>query len=289
MESLYDAIGWQLHAQKMRQIWSDLRVAAGKLSDEGARQLMLDVKRCPACLSWQTARLAGNEFIQCASCHTIAAVNRHTTAIYDSTYVAARYERYSTTHQMSQIRVAVLEQVLKLYESLQQGTVSVDRGLLLDVGYGNGDFIRFARKVGWNAWGYDVNPTRYEGVRQTRLPNEPNWPIRYRVITFFDALEHFEDLTHARWVSHAADWLVLSFPAVPPSFPFEKNWKHYRPGEHHLYFHPEGLANIFSHNGRKAELVYRSNPEDCIRQPTGEGPNIWTVALRCSSEKENTS
>lgn len=245
---------------------------------------MLDMTRCPACLSWQTSRLAGDEFMQCNTCRTIAAVNRRTTAIYDAAYVAARYDRYRTTPTMSQVRVAVLEQVLRLYESLQEGSVLVNRGRLLDVGYGNGEFIRIARKAGWDAWGYDVNPTPYAGVRAARLPNEPNWPIRYRVITFFDSLEHFEDLTHARWVSHAADWLLLSFPAMPSSFPFEKEWKHYRPGEHHLYFDPEGLARVFSHNGRRAELVYRSNPEDCIRKPEGSGPNIWTVALRCVNE-----
>ena len=121
-------------------------------------------------------------------------------------------------------------------------------------------------------------------MRRARLPNDPNWPIRYRTITFFDALEHFEDLTHARWASHATDWLLLSFPAVPKTFPFDKNFKHYRPGEHMLYFDPEGLSRIFSHNGVTAQLVYQSNPEDSIRTPWADGPNIWTVALRCSRE-----
>jgi len=121
-------------------------------------------------------------------------------------------------------------------------------------------------------------------VRKASLPNLPDWPIRYRVITFFDALEHFEDLSHARWVSHAADWLLLSFPAVPSTFPFDTTWKHYRPGEHHLHFDPSRLTNIFSHNGVTAKLVYQGHPEDQIRKSTGDGPNIWTVALRCTKD-----
>lgn len=247
---------------------------------------MLIPNRCPACLSHQCTLLAEGEFQQCYQCLTISASNRRTTACYDSIYVASRYDRYSSTRKMSHLRLAVVESVLRLYESLNEGSVAVQKGRLLDVGYGNGDFIRVANQNGWDAWGNDVNPTAYEGVRPARLPNEPQWSIHYRVITFFDSLEHFEDLNHARWASHAADWLIFSFPVVPPLFPYQKEFRHYRPGEHHLYFFPDGLERIFSHNGRKAELVYHSHVEDQIRTPSGDDPNIWTVALRCSKEKK---
>ena len=246
---------------------------------------MLDRNRCPACLSWCGFRYAGDEFQGCNTCGTIAAVNRRTTAQYDAAYVAARYERYQTTRPMSMLRLSALHAVLHLYESLEKGEEKVQRGPLLDVGYGNGDFIRVARSNGWDAYGNDVNLTEYPGVRRMDLPNKPGFPYRYRVITFFDALEHFEDLMEARWCSHASDWLFLSFPAIPDSFPFDKSWKHYRPGEHHLHFQPSGLERIFSHNGRIAEIVYQGSPEDTIRKRWDPGkPNIWTVALRCRSQ-----
>lgn len=241
--------------------------------------------RCPACLSHSTCSVSGNEFSECTVCNTIFSRNRRTTARYDAAYVAARYDRYGTTAKMSRLRLEVLEGVLRLHESLNRGSVVVERGRLLDVGYGNGDFIRTARAGGWDAWGNDVNPTAYEGVRPANLPNVPDWPIRYRVITFFDSLEHFEDTLFARWASHAADWLLLSFPKRPDSFPFDLSWKHYRPGEHHLYFTAKGLETIFSHHGVKAEVVYQGHPEDWIRKPLSNGdPNIQTVALRCRRE-----
>lgn len=241
---------------------------------------MLAPNRCPACLSWTTQTLTGGEFQDCSNCGTISARNRRTTAVYDQIYVASRYDRYSTTRAMSQLRMAIMENVIRLHESLEVNRRDVVQGRVLDVGYGNGDFIRAVRLGGWDAFGNDVNPTEYVGVRPASLPNGPDWPVSYRVITFFDALEHFEDLTHARWVSHAADWLILSFPCVPSDFPYH-SYKHYRPGEHHMHFKPKGLEKIFSHNGRVAELVYHGHPEDSIRKRSGKLPNIDTVALRC--------
>src|SRR3546814_16460864 len=65
------------------------------------------------------------------------------------------------------------------------------------------DLIRHAFDNCWDAFGYDVNPTEYDGVRRVDLPFTP-LPARerYRVITFFDALEHFEDL---RWAPHRSE------------------------------------------------------------------------------------
>jgi hypothetical protein len=203
--------------------------------------------------------------------------------MYDAAYVAARYDRYPTTRKMSELRLSVLHTALRLYESLPGGYSGVAKGRLLDVGYGNGDFIRVAAQGGWDAYGHDVNPTEYEGVRRVKLPNEPDWPLRYRVITFFDCLEHYEDLCHVRWVSHAAEWILLSFPVVPETFPFVKEFKHYRPGEHHLFFQPQSLEKIFSYNSRKAALVYQGYPEDTIRKPVNDNPNIWTCLLHCQS------
>lgn len=241
--------------------------------------------RCPACLH-QGYEITGGQFQGCGNCGTVAARNRKTTAKYDAIYVASRYERYSTTNAMSELRLDLIHHLLSLYEGVGSD-IGYRYGRLLDVGYGNGAFIRAAKNDCWDAYGNDVNPTPYEGVRQVDLPNLPEWPVRYRVITFFDCLEHFEDLMEARWVSHHTDWLVLSFPQMPPNFPYEhKDWKHVRAGEHHLFFTPQSLAVIFSHGGVKAELVYQGNPEDSIRGKLPGGlPNICTAALRCRKEK----
>jgi hypothetical protein len=238
---------------------------------------------CPACFSNRVFDYGGSEFQGCHRCSTIAAKDRRTTAVYDRAYVAERYDRYPTTRPMSRLRLQIVNNVLRLYESLEAGTINVERGSILDVGYGNGDFIRLALASGWNAYGNDVNPTPYEGVRPVPLPDGQSNSDRYRVITFFDALEHFEDMAQVRQVSRFTDWIIASFPKPAPQFPYKTDgYKHYRPGEHHLYFEPWSLERIFSVEGRRAKLVYASHPEDSIRGKRSDGgPNITTCALRC--------
>jgi len=236
---------------------------------------------CPACFSNQTFDYAGSEFRGCSICSTIYAKDRRTTAVYDATYVAERYDRYPTTRPMSTLRYEVMMQVLNLYDALENGKKLVNPGRLLDVGYGNGDFIRVCSQRGWDAFGNDVNPTEYAGVRRVPLPGNAN-SNHYDVVTFFDALEHFEDLATVRWVSHFTDWIIASFPTVPPEFPYKTDWKHYRPGEHHLYFSANSLETIFSHNQRVAKVIYAGAPEDSIRGKRSDGwRNITTCVLRC--------
>lgn len=239
-------------------------------------------ERCPACFHFSTFSYP-KEFRGCENCKTIFAINRNTTVKYDKQYVAERYEKYTTTKQMSHLRFTILKTVLYLYDSIPTGDSKVKPSRLLDIGFGNGDFIRTASANGWECYGNDVNPTEYKGVKRVELPNSKNCKEKYRVISFFDALEHFEDLSEARIVSHHTDWIFLSFPAVPNTFPFDLNFRHYRPGEHHLFFDPQGLEKIFSHGNRIAKLMYMDTPEDSIRTRWNLAyPNIWTCALRCS-------
>lgn len=216
-------------------------------------------------------------------CGLIWSTDRLTTQSYDAAYVAERYDKYPTTQLMSEIRASLVEAVLLLHESLPMASQKVNKGRLLDVGYGNGSFIREAFHRGWCALGNDVNPTSYPGVNHVSLPLHcTNRDLAYRVITFWDCLEHFDDLDEVRNVADATQWIILSFPNPPPDFPLHPDtWKHYRPGEHHFHFTPQSLAHIFTTKQSIAEVVYTGNPEDCIR---GKGPggaaNILTVALR---------
>lgn len=226
---------------------------------------------------------AGTDVLQCFVCGCWCESDRTTRVKYDEAYVAERYDRYITTESMSELRLRVLEAVIDLYETAPMGEMFRRGGRLLDVGYGNGSFIREARRYGWDAYGYDVNPTEYEGVRRVDLPLKP-LPSheRYRAITFFDALEHFEDLRWAPQLAANTDWLMISVPQAPTQFPWGQ-WKHRRPGEHHFYFNAAHTLNtIFSGPLVQAQVVYCANPEDLIRGSLPDGqPNILTCVLRC--------
>jgi hypothetical protein len=215
----------------------------------------------------------------CHGCLTYHASDRRTLVTYDAEYVAQRYDKYPTTEAMSELRLDVLEGVIHLAETLPRDGL-LQRGRLLDVGYGNGSFIRAARRRGWDAFGNDVNPTSYEGVRRVELPRAGM--AAYRAVTFFDSLEHFEHFEPVRGLADFTDWIFVTMP-LPPWYFLSSVWKHWRPGEHHFYFRdPRSFEALFSSERRLARLVYIERPEDIIRGQLPDGlPNIQTVALRC--------
>ena len=241
-------------------------------------------EQCPICRHRVYSYLAVPSLLTCTDCALTYARERKTTVRYDEQYVAERYDRYPTTDAMSALRLRVLEHNLYMHETLDAGhRFGVLRGPLLDVGYGNGSFIRRCLVNRWDAYGCDVNETEYEGVRRiysTAVNHGPRW----RAVTFFDSLEHFETFDWIRQVADNADWILVSAPLPPPSFPRDLAWKHYRPGEHHYYFHqPWTFERIFP----GARVAYVGTPEDSIRgKLMGGSTNIQTVLLRCPPQGE---
>lgn len=259
---------------------------------------------CPLCaartIRWSVLMPSGeyNNLCCCPPCGLSFHADRRTTVTYDREYVAERYDKYPTTDRMSDLRLRLIEQVLYIDETLPdyRGRFGVRRGPLLDVGYGNGSFIRAALADKWDAYGTDVNPTQYEGVRNLyphadAFTHVPRW----RVVTFFDSLEHFESLEPVQVLAERTDWIVVSAPLPPDSFPgavqYGMEWKHYRPGEHHWYFHePRCYERIFWTANARSRVVYVGYPEDAIRGKLPDGsPNIMTVVLRCESRAKEVN
>src|SRR5689334_21473503 len=99
--------------------------------------------------------------------------------VYDSSYVARAYGAAPQT-AMSNLRLGYLI-----------GSIGHIPSSLLDVGYGSGAFLTVAQHIGPKVFGYDV-PPQYplEGVELV----ESIFDREYEVVTFFDSLEHFEDI-----------------------------------------------------------------------------------------------
>lgn len=198
---------------------------------------------CPACDS-RVIRSVVDKIHLCSMCDHMFQNPPDVTANYNKQYVAERYDKYDTTFGMSALRVGLIKGYVR-------------GGRLLDVGYGNGAFLKLAEKVGFDVFGCDVHGADY-GIREVPLDNEQDW----QAVTFFDSLEHFPDFALVKKLLLRTEYVVISYPKRPAEFPENRHsWKHYRPGEHLHYFSPQSLQAIV---GRRKALVV-TDPEDAIR------------------------
>jgi hypothetical protein len=195
---------------------------------------------------------------ECCVCAHIWETSLAVTATYDQDYIDARYEAYDTTEEMSHLRLGML----KAY---------VVRGRLLDVGYGNGSFVKLALKAGFKAYGFDVHGADF-GVPEAGLNSGDQWDA----VTFFDSLEHIPDLAPIKDLAKRTDYVIVSYPCRPDDFPVDAwGWKHFRPGEHIHYFCGRSIAYLFGKTIKHAAAL-----EDVIRGGRGKKTNILTLVLR---------
>jgi hypothetical protein len=201
----------------------------------------------------------------CKETGALKSISREITARYDHAYVA-RYENYPQA-ELSAIRASLVIKHAGDFENI------------CDVGFGTGAFLAEIGKAKPTATlhGFDVSP--YPAPDFVCI--EPYWQEKeWDVVTFFDSLEHFDDLTCIKLMR--ARTVVVSLPWYHPYLGPEwfARWKHRRPGEHLWHFTPETLAKLFHRAGMRA--VYVGNPEDDVRlpEPDAQGPNILTMVFR---------
>jgi hypothetical protein len=201
-----------------------------------------------------------SEYVVDSATGALMSRDRTIRAQYDHAYVA-RYEKYPE-RELSKIRAALFRRFFP------------DAEAVCDVGYGTGAFLReINRSSGWvHCYGYDVSP--YPAPSFVKI--DPNWQInRWSVLTFFDSLEHFDELP--RFKARSA---IVSVPWYHPALGAEwfYRWKHRRPGEHLWHFTPETLANAMANNGLRP--VFIGSPEDAVRKNDGDWPNILTMVFK---------
>jgi len=155
---------------------------------------------------------------------------------------------------------------------------------VLDVGFGNGDFLRACADAGLTPFGYDKYATDLGDarIRTSTAPCVLNEP--YDVITFFDALEHFPEIgfvkdLRTRFLTISVPWLHFTIDSAE-----FLRWKHRKPHEHLHHFTEESLRAFMLASGYT--YVHHCNVEDAIRC-IGDGggmPNVLTATFkkRCS-------
>lgn len=185
---------------------------------------------------------------------------------YGKSYVAVRYNAYSTTRALSRIRYDRLKSVIG------------DFNTVCDFGYGNGDFIDHCISQGHTCSGYDIAeyPLPDSAARIYDCDSH-----EFDVMTFFDSLEHIAESDLVSFLlTKRVKYLGISVPHLHESLGANwfAGWKHRRPNEHFHHFDTHGLTGLL--NEANFSVLYTGNDEDVIRRPADNNTNILTVIAK---------
>ena len=198
--------------------------------------------------------------------------------VYDPKYVAERYDAYGVLcDMMSYLRYGYI------IASIQEIPNSV-----LDVGYGNGSFLKICKEAGIRTYGADVSDYPLLHGEVIRL-NDFDLSQHFKLVTFFDSLEHFQNIDFLSKLN--CDYIVISVPhchynwilsqdGADAAQEYFKNWKHRRPDEHIWHFDLSSLNKTMEDCGYTHMIS--SSVEDIIRKPVNSYgyPNILTSIFK---------
>lgn len=168
----------------------------------------------------------------------------------------------------------------ELLQSLRYGYCTLAHGSrinsILDVGYGAGQFMRYARKYTTKVYGHDVTGLP---VDECEIVDDMNTFVD--VVTFWDALEHMENLSFLDELNCLT--VVVSLPYCHIHDEgirwFENDYPHRKPNEHIRHFTPGSLGRTMDAHGWKT-LWLPSQLEDAVRQSRHGLQNILTMAFK---------
>jgi len=191
---------------------------------------------------------------------------------YPFEYTQEYKDHQSTNVQMSFLRLGWVTSFFDFEEIRSMEVV--------DVGCGNGTFVKSCSNIFGNVYGYDVAG---ESISEERLYGKA-WDLAI----LSDVLEHFddiEDLFKINW-----KYCMLSFPEVPPVEKFSElmSWRHFKPNEHIYYLYTEGVRRWV---GKRPEVsvLGQSNFEDLLRTRWDKRKvNITTLLLKRQIEDESS-
>lgn len=183
---------------------------------------------------------------------------------YDINYVNDRYNQYNDkVVNMSHLRLGnIIGSIGRIPKSI------------LDVGYGNGGFLEISKTIIPNCYGNDIS--------DYMLPDGCIYVDNiligmYDVVTFFDSLEHFDDINFVKDIN--CNYICIS---VPNCHNFNDDWffewKHRRSDEHLYHFNEHSLVHYMNEMGYS--LINSSNIEDIIRTNNQIYSNILTCIFK---------
>lgn len=210
-----------------------------------AASILDQATSCPVCQSACYGTTTTN-LTSCQACHHVFQTDLTVTVSYDADY-AHQYDS-RPVKEMSDLRWDFIQSSL----ALPQGS------RVLDVGYGNGAFLKRAQAAGMKIFGIDLHTEDF-GIPVVDFKTK----LTFDLICFFDSMEHFPSF--APLGNLKSKNVIVSIPETPD---FVRNtprrWRHYKPGEHLHYFSHDSL-DLFMTNWGFPIKVTQGYPEDRIR------------------------
>jgi SAM-dependent methyltransferase len=201
--------------------------------------------RCPVC-EGQSVFRHRNNLSHCRDCRHIFQTDLRVSAVYGSDYA----HQYDTRPcgEMSALRWNFIQRWLRLPAG----------GRILDIGYGNGAFLKHARRHGMEVFGLDVHNEDF-GIPTV----DYNTGGDFDLICFFDSLEHFPEFDPLFGLR--ASNVIVSIPNAPDCLlETPEHWRHYKPGEHLHYFSRASLDVLMRKWGLDTKIA-DGFPEDELR------------------------
>lgn len=165
-----------------------------------------------------------------------------------------------------------------ILQAMRLGFVAAAHGKpiksLMDVGYGNGAFIDFAKQHVKYVYGYDVTGVPLDGAYV--MPEL----VKASVYCFWDVLEHFPDLSFIADLQ--CETICLSLPychiLTEGKTWFDEKYPHRKPDEHIRHFNEISLGALMDSYGWKTVSV--SGHEDVVRKSVHGLQNILSMAFK---------
>lgn len=199
------------------------------------------------------------------------------TQVYDHAYVAERYDSLPDHGRgMSLLRIGYLVGVLRSFRTV------------LDVGYGNGDFL--ASFDLWRSWGidrYGLDVSNYPLPKGCIAASKDELCSKsWDLVTFFDSFEHIADISFVSQMR--ARHIALTVPMchlVSRGVEWFRGWKHRRPGEHLHHFDLRSLTAFMHANGYR--YLAHQNLEDGLRPSETTDANTLTAVFQNANARKS--
>lgn len=189
----------------------------------------------------------------------------HRPYVYDAKY-SSTYDTESYQRESEKLQAMRLGFVIGAHGRMPE--------TILDIGYGNGAFMQYAKQIVPHVWGHDVTGVLVEGCYI--LPHI----VKTEVICFWDVLEHFACLDFVKDLP--CETICLSLPychLVTEGLPwFNEEYKHRKPDEHIRHFNEFSLSLLMDSMGWRTVAV--SGHEDIVRKSTHGKQNILSMAFK---------